>query len=414
MAIKGELSFPGDKSISHRALMVATLGNKESIISNLSTGADVLSTKHCLESCGIQIKEQNNTVIVKGGSFEDPKSYLNCGNSGTTARILIGLLAGQGINATFIGDSSLSSRPMERILNPLSKMGLKIQSKSGKMPITIRKSNLKGIEYELPVPSAQVKSSIMLAGLGANSVTSIIEKVSTRNHTELMLESLGVNISYKKRKITVSNSIKFNSLKIEVPSDPSTAAFFIAAAILIPDSFLILKNILVNPTRVVFINILKKMGAKIDFVGQKLKSGELISDIHIEYSNLKPVKIEISDIPGMIDEIPILAVIATQINGVTKVKGAKELRFKECDRIKAICHNLNNMGANIEQFDDGFIIKGPSTLNGTTIKTFNDHRIAMAFSIAGLIAKGKTNLDNPKCVEISFPEFHSILNKVTK
>ena len=414
MAVKGKLSFPGDKSISHRALMLATLGKKESIISNLSTGADVLSTRNCLESCGIDIKDENNSVIVNGGSFKDPESFLDCGNSGTTARMLIGLLAGQGINATFIGDSSLSSRPMQRILSPLSKMGLETSSKTGKMPINIKQSSLKGIEYELPVPSAQVKSSILLAGLGASSKTSIIEKVKTRNHTELMLESLGANIFYEGKKITVSNSIDFNSFKIMVPGDPSTAAFFAAAASIIPGSYLILKNILVNPTRIVFFKTLKRMGANIHFINREKNAGELISDIHIQYAPLKPVKIEVTEIPGMIDEIPILAVIATQINGITEIHGAKELRFKECDRIEAICFNLNNMGAQVEQLDDGFIIKGSSTLNGSLIKTFHDHRIAMAFSIAGLISKGKTTLDNPNCADISFPEFHSVLQRIVK
>ena len=409
MAVKGQLSFPGDKSISHRALMLATLGKKESKISNLSTGADVLSTRNCLEACGIEIKDDYDTVIVKGGPFTDPHSVLDCGNSGTTARMLLGLLAGQGVNATLTGDASLSSRPMDRILSPLAKMGLKTSAKNRTLPITIKRSGLSGIEYKLPVSSAQVKSAIILAGLGASSEISVIEKIPTRNHTELMLESLGVNISYEEGKITVSNSIQFDCFDINVPGDPSTAAFFAAAATLISRSDLMLKNVLINPTRIVFFNTLKKMGANIHFLREKRISGEFVSDIHVQNTPLKAVKIEANDIPGLIDEIPILSVVATQANGVTEIHGASELRFKECDRLEAIYYNLKKMGAQIEQLEDGLVINGPSILNGTFIKTFDDHRIAMAFSIAALIAQGKTTLDNPNCAAISFPEFHSVL-----
>ena len=413
MAIKGEIIFPGDKSISHRALMFAALANGESRISNLSTGVDVNSTRNCLEACGIEMGNEGNEVVVNGGKFSDPTRPLDCGNSGTTTRLLLGLLAGQGINATFVGDESLSSRPMNRILDPLFQMGLKCESHDGKLPITIQNSDLNGIQYESPVASAQVKSAILLAGLGASGKTSVKEPILSRDHTEKMINGLGVDISIKGLTATVSNlSTPFSSFQFSVPGDPSTAAFFAASAALVPNSEIVLNRILANPTRIGFFAALEKMGVGIEWLDQWDEAGERIRNIKIFHQALNSTPITIDNIPGLIDEIPVIAILATQVEGKMEIRGAEELRIKECDRIHAICKNLKTMGADIQELDDGFIINGPTPLYGAKIETFHDHRIAMAFAIAGLVAHGKMVLDHPECASISYPEFYDELERM--
>ena len=413
MVIEGKITFPGDKSISHRSLMFAALANGESRISNLSTGADVQSTRKCLEDCGIQIWDEENDVIVKGGKFSDPTNSLDCGNSGTTTRLLLGLMAGQGINATFIGDDSLSSRPMNRIFDPLFQMGLISKSNDGKLPITIHKSKLTGIHYTSPVASAQVKSAVLLAGLGAGGKTSVTESTLSRNHTEKMLTGLGANISVNGLSTTISKSnFSLSSFKLSVPGDPSTAAFFAAAAALVPDSKIAINSVLANPTRTGFFAALEKMGAGIECIHQWEDAGEIIGDLKIFHQPLRGIHIDKNDVPGLIDELPIIAILATQAQGETEVSGAKELRVKECDRIHAICKNLKSMGAKIEELEDGFIINGPTNLKGATIETFHDHRIAMAFTIAGLITEGDVVLDHPECASISYPEFYDVLESL--
>jgi 3-phosphoshikimate 1-carboxyvinyltransferase len=413
MVIKGALTFPGDKSISHRALMFAALADGESRISNLSTGADVQSTRECLEACGIEIKDDGNDVVVKGEQFSDPTKPLDCGNSGTTTRLLLGLLAGQGINATFIGDDSLSSRPMNRIMDPLSQMGLKFESNDGKLPITIRKSDLNGIRYKSPVASAQVKSAVFLAALGASGKTSFKEPILSRDHTEKMLHGLGANISIDGLTATISNlTSPLSNFEISVPGDPSTAAFFAASAALVPNSIIVLNRVLANPLRTGLFSALERMGAGIECLDQWDEAGELIGNLKICHQSLKGIIIDENDVPGLIDELPIIAILATQANGRTEVCGAEELRVKECDRIHALCKNLKKMGADIEELQDGFIIHGPTPLKGADIETFHDHRIAMAFTIAGLVTNGDVVLDHPECVSISFPEFYDVLENL--
>jgi len=413
MEIKGKITFPGDKSISHRALMFAALAEGESRISNLSTGVDVQSTRKCLEACGIKIRNDRNDVIVKGRKFSDPIEPLDCGNSGTTTRLLLGLLAGQGINATFVGDKSLSARPMNRILEPLFQMGLKCESHDGKLPITIQNSDLNGIQYESPVASAQVKSAILLAGLGASGKTSVKEPILSRDHTEKMLNGLGVDISIKGLTATVSNlSTPFSSFQFSIPGDPSTAAFFAASAALVPNSEIVLNRVLANPTRIGFFAALEKMGVGIEWLDQWDEAGERIRNIKIFHQALNSTPITIDNIPGLIDEIPVIAILATQVEGKMEIRGAEELRIKECDRIHAICKNLKTMGADIQELDDGFIINGPTPLYGAKIETFHDHRIAMAFAIAGLVAHGKMVLDHPECASISYPEFYDELERM--
>jgi len=414
MSIKGTVTLPGDKSLSHRALIFAAMSNGESQILNLSDGNDVMSTRECLEHCGIKIFDKGQTTVVRGGSFTDPTVDLNCGNSGTTTRLLLGVLAGKGINARFIGDQSLSSRPMDRILDPLTKMGLKSNSNDGKLPISIFKSDLNGISHNSLIPSAQIKSAILLAGIEANGETSTTESILSRNHTEIMLKKLGATLSTNNLTNTISKSSLSSLINFNVPGDPSTSSFFSTAAILLPNSSISIKNILLNPTRIGFYKIIEKMGAKLSYLNEKITFGEQIGSLTIVSSNLKSVNISKTDVPGLIDELPLIALLATQANGTTKVRDAEELRFKECDRIKAICKNLINMGANIKELDDGFIIKGPTPLKATKIKTYGDHRIAMTFAIAGLISKEEIELDNPDCVSISFPKFYQELERLKK
>ena len=414
MSIKGTVTFPGDKSLSHRALIFAAMSNGESQISNLSDGNDVKSTRECLEHCGIKIFDKGQTTFVRGGSFTDPTVDLNCGNSGTTTRLLLGVLAGKGINARFIGDQSLSSRPMDRILDPLTKMGLKSNSNDGKLPISIFKSDLNGISHNSLIPSAQIKSAILLAGIEANGETSTTESILSRNHTEIMLKKLGATLSTNNLTNTISKSSLSSLINFNIPGDPSTSSFFSTAAILLPNSSIFIKNILLNPTRIGFYKIIEKMGAKLAYLNEKISFGEQIGSLKVVSSNLKSVNISKTDVPGLIDELPLIALLATQANGTTKVRDAEELRFKECDRIKAICKNLINMGANIKELDDGFIIKGPTPLKATKIKTYGDHRIAMTFAIAGLISKEEIELDNPDCVSISFPKFYQELERLKK
>tara|TARA_B100000029_G_scaffold239850_1_gene237024 strand:+ start:1446 stop:2693 length:1248 start_codon:yes stop_codon:yes gene_type:complete len=413
MSIKGEITFPGDKSISHRSLMLAALAYGTSRISNLSTGADVMSTRKCLEACGIRIQDYGDEVFITGGKFTDPKLPLDCGNSGTTARLMLGLLAGQGVNATFMGDDSLSNRPIDRILDPLSKMDLKSESQQGKLPVTIHKSNLNGTHYESLVASAQVKSAILLAGLGASGETSITEPLLSRDHTERMLQGMGVELFTDGLTATVSPLKSFLSpFELTIPGDPSTGAFFAAAAAMVPRSNVIFNRILRNPTRIGFYSALYQMGAGIDCLDQWDEAGEWIGKLNVFHQSLSGISITKNDVPGLIDELPIIAILATQAEGKTKVNGAEELRVKECDRIHAICTNLKRMGGEIYELNDGFIINGPTKLKGAEIETYHDHRIAMAFTIAELVADGNVVLDDPDCISVSYPEFYDELARL--
>ena len=414
MNLTGEIFFPGDKSISHRSLMFAALCNGKSKISNLSTGKDVQSTKNCLIDCGIKIYNEKSSYIVEGGKFINPKKELDCGNSGTTVRLLAGLLSGQNINATFVGDESLSNRPMKRIIEPLKLMGLNCSSKNFTLPLKIKSSKLNGINYKSQIASAQVKSAVLLAALGSNKPTSFIEPVLSRNHTEIMLKALGVPINTEKLKTTISKITKqLKPFNFNIPGDPSSAAFFAGAASMVKNSNLVLKNISGNDTRLGIFSILKQMGVPVLKSNKKNILGEKIIDITVKNKRLNGIKINENQIPSIIDEIPIIAIIASQAKGQTKITGAKELRYKESDRISSIVLNLKKMGADITELEDGMIINGPKKLKGTFIKTYHDHRIAMAFKIASIIADGENQLDSIDCVDISYPEFFETLTKIT-
>ena len=412
MRISGEISLPGDKSISHRALMIASLTDGECIIHNISTGEDIESTRYCLAQCGIESRKEGSIVRIKGGVFSNPGKPLNCGNSGTTIRLLAGLLAGQGVTAEFIGDESLSQRPMHRIIDPLMEMGVVIESSNGRLPMKVSMQNLKGIHYSPPIASAQVKSAILLAGLGADGKTTIEEKVKTRDHTELMLAELGA-------KVTVTDVISVQPSKqalrrfeVTVPGDPSSAAFFAAAAALIPNSSITIKNVLANPNRIGFFQVLKKMGTGVEWQNMRQECGEWVGDVHIYSQALNGIDITSEMVPSVIDEIPIIAILASQADSPTTVSGAEELRVKECDRIKAVCENLSAMGGEVIEKKDGFIINQSNSLSNTNIKTYGDHRIAMSFTIAGLLTPGQNKLDDENCINISFPEFNSVLQQI--
>ena len=412
MRINGEISLPGDKSISHRSLMFASLTDGECIIHNISTGEDVESTRKCLAQCGIESHKEGSTVCINGGVFSDPSEPLDCGNSGTTIRLLAGLLAGQRVRAEFIGDESLTKRPMNRIISPLSKMGVGIESNKGSLPLKIKPVKVNGISFIPPVASAQVKSCVILAALGAEGETVIEEKIKTRNHSEIMLTELGAPLS-SNCNVKVHRLESFlRPFEITVPGDPSSAAFFAAAAALIPNSSLIINNVLANPTRIGFFQLLQKMGAGVEWQNMRKECGEWVGDVHIYSQPLNGIDITSEMVPSVIDEIPIIAILATQADSPSTVSGAEELRVKECDRIKAVCENLSAMGGEVIEKKDGFIINQSDSLFNTNIKTYGDHRIAMSFTIAGLLTPERNKLDDENCINISFPEFNSILQQV--
>ncbi|MCD6422858.1 MAG: 3-phosphoshikimate 1-carboxyvinyltransferase [Elusimicrobia bacterium] len=410
--IGGVVFIPSDKSISHRALILSSISRGTSRIFNLLESEDVFSTLNALRNLGIEIKKQKNFYIVKGGSLKKPEGKIFCGNSGTTMRLLSGLISGHPIKATLTGDMSLSKRPMKRIIEPISLMGAKIKSKKGFPPLEIQgSSNLKGISYKMPVASAQVKSAILLAGLNAKGTTKIFEKIPSRNHTEIMLKNFCADIKIKNGWIVLKPS-KLKAQNVMVPGDISSACFFITAGVLLGK--IKIKQVGINRTRTGFVDAIRKMGAKVKFVNKHLLSGEPVADILVEKSKLKARNFSKKDIPSMIDEIPLLALIATQSEGVTKITGAQELRVKESDRIRATYEGLRKMGAKIEELKDGFIIKGPQKLKGTSVQGFSDHRIVMMLYIAGLIAEGRTTIDDISSVKISFPDFFKIAKKIVR
>jgi len=414
-SITGSLSVPGDKSISHRALMLGAIAKGETQIINLSSGRDVVATWNCLAQLGIKIEKKNNRTHVHGKGLYgliSPKKILNAENSGTTMRLLSGILAAQPFESTIKGDNSLKKRPMTRIIQPLTLMGAKIESNNGKAPLKIKGGKLKGIKYKSPIASAQVKSSLLLAGLYASGKTSIEEPFQSRDHTERMLSHFGVAVKKNNLKIEINGPVEFMASSINVPGDISSAAFFMVAASIVPGSKILIPGVGINPTRKSIIDVLKKMGAKIKEENKREENLEPTADITVESSQLRSIKISGAVIPGIIDEIPILAVAATQAEGETIIRNARELRFKESDRIKTVTKNLRKMGAKLEELDDGFIIPGPQKLKGAVVESFGDHRIAIAFSIAGLIAEGETTIRETECVEISFPGFFETLTKL--
>jgi len=412
----GTYPVPGDKSISHRALMLGALAEGITRITHLSPGKDVQSTLSCLVQLGVQIEQKENTTLVYGRGREglsSPQTILDAGNSGTTIRLLSGILAGHAFTSVITGDDSLRKRPMKRIIEPLEKMGARIESTPGFLaPLTIHGTRLCPIEYVLPIASAQVKSCILLAGLLAEGNTSVTEPAQSRDHTERMLPCFGVDVLKEGLKVEVRGRASLKATEIDVPGDISSAAFLMVAAALLSEAKLTLVNIGMNPTRVGILEVLRAMGCSIQEKNIQMVNHEPRADLVVESGILSGTEIAGDLIPKVIDEIPILAIAATQAKGKTVVRDAKELRVKESDRITAVAQNLNAMGVKIEVFEDGFAIEGPQKLRGAVIESFHDHRIAMAFAIAGLIAEGKTVIRNAECAEISYPGFYEMIKGI--
>ncbi len=408
---------PGDKSISHRSLIFGAIASGTTSISNILEADDVESTARCLGQLGSRIWKDGTTTFITGvgaKGFPSPASELDCGNSGTTIRLLMGALAGQkGFYAKLAGDDSLSKRPMKRATRPLAQMGAQIDlSKDNFCPLQITGQDLLGIDYELKIASAQIKTAIILAALRAKGPTRIFGATQSRDHTERLLPSFGGILKCSGSEIVVPGRQSLTSSKVQVPGDPSTAAFFMAAAALIIGSSLELVNISLNPTRTGFLDVLERIGAKVH-IAETQSSPEPIGTVRISHHKLRNFVIDKDEVPRLVDEIPLLAVLATQCHGTTEIRGAEELRVKESDRIESVAQNLRAMGAVVTTFEDGFKITGPQKLQGASIKTHQDHRIAMAFAIAGLVADGETIIEDAECVAVSYPNFFIDLDRMT-
>jgi 3-phosphoshikimate 1-carboxyvinyltransferase len=416
--IDGELELPGDKSISHRAVMFAAMAKGESIIHNLSNGDDVLSTQKCFRSLGAEIFHEKKYIKIIGKGFKGfkkPSKNLDAGNSGTTTRLISGILAGQDFESVIVGDSSLSRRPMKRIITPLTAMGGKLSATENfTLPLKIYPSpKLTPLHYELPIASAQVKSSVLLAGLHIDEPTIVIEKFPSRDHTERML-GLKSQKTENGIEITSSRSYYPEPKEYFVPSDISTAAFFIVLGLLMPDSCLRIKNVSLNPTRTGILDVLKNMGGNIETENEKEITGEPFGDILVRSSKLKNIPLPEEKIPNIIDEIPILAIAGIFAEGDFEIKNVSELRGKETDRIQAICYNLKKTGLEVEEFEDGFNILGNMNQNFSNFESFDDHRIAMAFGVLSLLLKQGGKVNNFRCVSVSNPDFLNQLNKIIR
>ena len=421
--LKGEVTIPGDKSISHRSIMLGSIALGTTEITHFLEGADCLSTIDCFRKMGVEIERKPSSILVHGKGLRGltaPASTLNVGNSGTTTRLISGILSGQNFATTLSGDDSLNSRPMKRIMTPLNTMGAHIRSlnDNGCAPLHIRPGALHGIHYQSPVASAQVKSAVLLAGLYADSPTSVTEPALSRNHTELMLQGFGAYVATDLHTdgtatAHVEPCKELFGQQICVPGDISSAAYFIAAALLVPGSELLVKNVGTNFTRAGFLKVCKAMGADIETVSQTIEGGESRADLLVRYSHLKGTVIEGDIIPTLIDEIPMIAIMAAFADGQTVIRDAAELKVKETNRIDTVTAGLKAMGAVITPTDDGMIIEGTGHLNGASIQSYLDHRIAMAFSVAGLASDGETQIVDSQCVDVSYPEFYATLNSVS-
>ena len=419
--LKGEITVPGDKSISHRSIMLGALSKGATRITHFLNGADCLSTIGCFREMGIQIEQEKDTILVYGKGLHGlaaPGHILDTGNSGTTTRLISGILSGQRFSSMLSGDASLNTRPMDRIITPLTRMGAEIQSvnHNGCAPLQIHPGRLHGIHYVSPVASAQVKSAILLAGLYADSPTSVTEPALSRDHTERMLQSFGAYVessihSDGSATASVRPCEELFAQDICVPGDISSAAYFIAAGLLVPHSELLVKNVGMNPTRAGFLKVCESMGARLTYLNRSREGGEEKADILVQSQALSGTVIEGSLIPALIDEIPILAVMAACAQGTTVIRDAAELKVKETNRIDTVTENLKAMGADITPTEDGMIIRGGLPLKGARIKSYLDHRIAMAFSIAGLVAAGETTIQDSQCVDVSYPAFYRELNQ---
>lgn len=415
--LRGELSIPGDKSISHRSIMFGSLAKGTTEITNFLQGADCLSTIACFEKMGIGIENNGDSVIVHGNGLfglKKPDTILDCGNSGTTTRLISGILAAQDFDVTLTGDESIKKRPMKRIMDPLSHMGADIRSLEGNgcAPLVITGKKLYGIHYTSKVASAQVKSAILLAGLYADGETKVTEPYVSRNHSEIMLKYFGADVSAEGTTATIRPAKELYGNRIVVPGDISSAAFFIAAGLLVPGSEILLKHVGINPTRDGILSVCRDMGADITLLNKNTDSGEPTADILVKSSTLHGTEIGGSIIPTLIDELPVIAAMACFAEGETVIRDAGELKVKESNRIEVMVRNLTAMGADVTETEDGMIIRGGRALHGAVIDSKLDHRIAMTFAVAGLCAEGETEIKGAECVNISYPGFYQDLERL--
>lgn len=418
-SIHGEITIPGDKSISHRAIMLGSIADGTTEITNFLQGADCLSTIACFKQMGVSIENSIDKVVIKGSGLHGltaPKSILDVGNSGTTTRLMSGILAAQNFTCSLTGDASIQKRPMGRIITPLSQMGASITSIKGNgcAPLEITGKPLHAIHYDSPVASAQVKSAILLAGLYAEGTTSVTEPSLSRNHSELMLSAFGANVTSEGTTATISTAERLHGQSVIVPGDISSAAYFIVAGLIFPNSEVLIKNVGINPTRDGILRVCKAMGATISYENERTVSGEPVADLLVRSSSLTGTTIGGDIIPTLIDEIPAIAVLACFAEGTTIIKDAQELKVKESNRIDEMVNNLAKMGADITATEDGMIIHGGKPLHGATINSKLDHRLAMSFAIAGLMADGETDIQGAEVVETSFPTFYKDLERLCK
>ena len=415
--IRGEVTIPGDKSISHRAVMFGSLAEGATEVTGFLRGADCLSTIDCFRRLGISIEDKDERILIHGKGLHGlsaPAQILDAGNSGTTTRLISGILSGQAFETTLTGDASIQKRPMGRIIEPLSQMGASITSLSGNgcAPLRIQGRPLHGIHYTTKVASAQVKSSILLAGLYADAPTSVTEPALSRNHSELMLHFFGADVKSEGTTATIQPEPKLIGQKVQVPGDISSAAYFIAAGCITPDSELLIQNVRTNPTRDGILHVCKMMNANVTLLNENMDSGEPTADLLVRTSSLQGCIIEGDLIPTLIDELPIIAVMACFAEGTTVIRDAAELKVKESDRIAVMTENLTAMGAKVTATDDGMVIEGGHTLHGAVVDSHLDHRIAMSFAVAALNADGETEILGADCVNISYPAFYRDLLKI--
>ena len=416
--LRGELNIPGDKSISHRAIMFGALSDGTTEITNFLQGADCLSTISCFQAMGVPIENHTDRVLIRGvglHGLRQPEQMLDVGNSGTTTRLISGILAGQSFTSTLNGDASIQKRPMKRIIDPLTQMGADISSLHNNdcAPLSIHGGQLHGIAYQSPVASAQVKSCVLLAGLYADSITSVTEPALSRNHTELMLSGFGAQVETNGLTAAVHPEPRLTGQKIAVPGDISSAAYWIAAALAVPDSELVLKNVGINPTRDGILRVVEAMGADVVRENERTISGEPVCDLIVRSSSLHGVTVAGDLIPTLIDEIPVIAVLACFADGDTVIRDAQELKVKESNRIDTVVEGLRAMGADAVATDDGMVIHGGKTLHGAVIDSHLDHRIAMSFAVAGLMCEEPTTIRNADSVVISYPDFYESLEKIS-
>jgi len=411
-SLSGSVRLPGDKSISHRYAMLGAIAEGTTKLENFSTGADCASTLGCLHSLGVQWERNGTSIVIhgRGAKLQAPKAELDCGNSGSTIRMLSGILAGQGFSSELVGDESLSRRPMARIIAPLEMMGAKIESRDGgRPPLRLTGARLKAIDYKLPVASAQVKTSLLFAGLFADGTTRIEEPIQTRDHGELALQAFGAQIDRRMREVSIIGGQKLRGIEAVIPGDISSAAFFLCAAGLFPDSQLTIPGVLLNPTRARLLDVLIGLGLRITMTDLQEHHGELVGTLQVQGGSLKGARIVGGDSAALIDEIPVLAAIAPYTSEGIEIRDARELRVKESDRIASVAKNLRLMGAEVEAFDDGLRIPGGQQLHGASLDSFGDHRIAMAFAVAALRAEGETEITGADAAVISYPGFFEIL-----